>query len=186
MERLGPWLQEFGLGCCLGGMLDRVHIRFKIISYDGSPTNRWCGQPMWVPPLFGASAVAFGFLSRFFPVRMRRAMTILFVLRSDLVWFVVSYLLSACKFLLPIERATILCLLFAYRATSHRDNLNLYCLVCAIVGCCVESVLIRKKFFRHTEIDWMQLPAWLPFLYMHAAPFIHTLHLFLRTPPLAS
>lgn len=172
------WLQEFGLGCCVGLILDRVHIRFKIVSYDNSDKRLVVGgQPIWVPPLFGASAVVFSFVSQYAPRFYARRIRFP---RSYAAWFVLMYLFSAFKWLLPVERAILMALLFILRATRQSAKVNIYCLLCAGIGCLVESVLIRRRFFCHLETDWAQLPAWLPFLYMHAAPFIRTCHQFLR------
>ena len=171
------WVNQFALGACLGSLLDRVHIRFRIISYDRS--NKWwlCGrQPIWVPPLFGGAAIVLGSLSRLFPIPVKHGVKFLFIVRSNFIWFVAAYLFSAWKDLTSRERALWMAFVFVMRAHDQSKSMNLFCLVSALIGCIVESVLIRQKFFRHIETDFKTVPAWLPFLYMHAAPFIHSFH----------
>lgn len=167
-----PYVRQFLAGAVMGTLVDRVHVYTKILSYNCA------GQPWWVPPLFGASAVVLGRLSALFLSRhaavsgvsgAREAMF------KNGAWFLVAFLVTTRR---RWKRSLVLFLLLCARGHMP-DDMQRYSVACAIVGCLVEYTLLKLGWFRYHNLAPARLnPSWLPLLYIHTAPFLADLHSF--------
>jgi len=149
----------------MGTLLDRIHVNTLVLAYKQP------GQPYWVPPLFGGSAIVLGQLSALMFVQTEPIQIRQFVINGT--WFIAIFLITSRR---GWRRAL---LMFALLTLRHKMSsaMERYSVLCAIIGCLVESTLVKLGLFQYMHpCKNGNIPNWLPFLYLHAAPFLADLH----------
>ncbi len=160
----------FALGAVLGTALDHLHVAGGVLGY---PDPRILGHAAWAPPVFGLAAVAFSSLALVLSRAEPRPPSWR-VVAADAGLFVAAYGATAA---VPAHSATLLAglgIAWVSRAIAGRDpawRLG-HALACAALGVAAEAALVAAGAFRHHHPDVLGLPAWLPALYLCAAPLL--------------
>jgi hypothetical protein len=166
---------EFLLGGAGGAALDRIHVRYDVLSYPGSP-----GQPWWVAPQFGIATIAVLEAARRVGGENRRGGR---ELLTGAAWFVGSYAASG-----PLDRrharaltaAFSLCAAARIARREDRRRVLPYALLLAAAGTAYEHFLAGTEAFSYTRPELGNVPAWLPGLYLQGAPLAVDLVSFLE------
>jgi hypothetical protein len=153
------------LGATLGVALDWVHVASGTTAYVAPAM---LGLAWWVPPLFGASAVAMG-LARPLAERLTRRMTIASTTgaAAGLAIFLLAYLATSFLPLPSLVVAAIVGVLFLCGwGAGDRTALGVsLALATAVIGTAVEVGLTGAGAFTHAHRELAGVAAWLPALY---------------------
>jgi hypothetical protein len=178
---------QFAVGACTGAALDAVHVRSGVLSYQ-RPYWR-TGQAIWVPLLFGGTAIVLGQLAWMFPpVESRRPLLSRWV--RDSAQLAIAYALTSVAADHPRvgswlglhpkvgsrRRSIALALLYALFRVRQNGGAWLYTIMVAAVGSVVEAAIAGIGLFRHHHPEVAGVPLWLPLLYANAAPLLATSH----------
>jgi len=176
-----PILWLFLLGAILGTGLDALHVYSKVERY---PMPALFGLAWWVPPLFGAAAVAIGYSHPLVdPLLHHRRFRRLSVSIGELTWVVLAYLVSASTLpsIAKVGLLTVIYLNFWVLAGRGWQNL-LLSLVTAITGTLIEMILAAAGAFSYLHPDFVGVPYWLPGIYACASLAVGDLGRSLITP----
>ncbi len=142
------------------------------------------GLAWWVPPLFGAAAVAIGYSHPLVdPLLHHRRFRRLSVSIGELTWVVLAYLVSASTLpsIAKVGLLTVIYLNFWVLAGRGWQNL-LLSLVTAITGTLIEMILVAAGAFSYLHPDFVGVPYWLPGIYACASLAVGDLGRSLITP----
>jgi hypothetical protein len=158
------------IGAAVGTGLDQLHVRGGAEVYAHAS---FAGQAWWVPPEFGLAYAAgvYGVtvLGRPQPdARSGRR------LLGEVVWLGAIYSLTA---LIPERTSILMPLLVALALVRAQTLVELVrrnpipAAMLVVGGPLLEAALSAADLFSYTTTQFLGLPAWLPFLYVHAVPF---------------
>lgn len=161
------WLGLYAFGAVVGALLDGIHTHSGMTEY-AAPWI-WMMAP-WTPPLFGFAAVAIAsshvLSDRAFP--RRAAVPSWLACAAGIVVFSIAYYASGY---LPAGNVTKAVLLFsmAVAAWLYWDRSPQGIALALIAGVCgvlAEHFLTVVGAFHHVYPDFLDVPYWLPTLYM--------------------
>jgi hypothetical protein len=161
----------FALGAVLGTAGDQLHVRSGVLHYP-SGSLLVLGQPLWVPLLFGAAAVALvlGHAPILRAMGARPARGTMGALGTAVLWFYAAYASTALLAGRPYALAA--ALLFAWCArvafAPAADEIAAG-LLYAVLGPAFEAALSATGAFRYASPDLLLVPVWLPALYLHVS-----------------
>ena len=168
MGRASRWVVGgiVGGGASLVG--DHLHVTEGVLYY---PHPVFWGQAWWVFPLFfGATISIFAGVNLVHPSppvgpdAPRRAAA------GDFIAFLTAYAFTAFASVLP--NVVVLVLLGTWLARVARGmplRHVLFCGIAALLGTAFEATWSGLGMFTYRHPDFLGVPRWLPFLYLHAA-----------------
>jgi hypothetical protein len=159
------WLVLFFLGAIVATLGDRVHMAFGVLSYPSG------GQPIWVFPEMGLAAVILAWQWRVFPGARKDGILPMREAIGPVIWFVVTYGASSPLSRWPVILTLGFLALFLWRAWHEKLSRPawMYCILVAVGGALVESMISAAGLFSYRKPDWGLVPTWLPMLYLHVA-----------------
>ncbi|MHB8418200.1 MAG: hypothetical protein ACYDCL_08990 [Myxococcales bacterium] len=169
MTELMAHLLLFLFGAAIGTALDHLHVWGGVLGY---PHVAFWGEAAFVPPLFGAAAVAlvcswrFGF--RGDEPRWHGAWPAL----PYLALFSAAYAASVALQRQPLAALALMVGAWFPFAMRLGPRLVIYALLSAAAGCLVESALSWAGLFHYYapgQLGLLPVPLWLPGLYLHAS-----------------
>jgi len=175
----------FALGFVIGPALDQIHVLTHTLSY---PRQDFLRQSWWVFPQFGIAAIAmtlpFWMLRPVFGDREVEPVAIAEVAWT-LIRFVTMYLLSGL--LHDHEWLLVAWFLIAFGLTVARRRegapVHVHALTCAIGGTAWEATISGLGHFHYdVPSSLFGVPAWLPFLYLHAAYWLRPVARYIPPP----
>jgi hypothetical protein len=168
MEPLANLLLFLG-GAIAGTLLDHLHVWGGVLGY---PHVAFWGEALWVPPLFGAAAVAmvgsWRLTFRGAEARWRNGWPALFYFAL----FVAAYATSVALQRLPVAALALMVAVWLPFALRLGPRAIWYGVLAAAVGCLVESSLSWANLFHYYapgQMGFLPVPLWLPGLYLHAS-----------------
>ncbi len=151
-------------------LLDRMHWSHGVLAY-GAPGLLW-GQPLWVPFLFAAAAVALMLAHRWmvgFRLGYAPAGNLLTALGHTGV-FALAYACTAVFHRQPVLLTIGLVAAWLPVALAQRyAGFVTLAVAAAVLGPLVESAIVGTGAFRYLHPDLGRVPMWLPALYLWAA-----------------
>jgi hypothetical protein len=177
----------FALGAVLGTAGDQLHLRSGALSYPpGWP--RILGQPLWVPLLFGLTAIVL-VLGHAAWLRLGHAPAAgsarSFV--ASALWFYAAYLSTAVFQETPRILALALAAAWAARvAVAPAVDKAIAGGSYALAGALFECALSATGAFRYRQPDLLLVPLWLPPLYLHVSLMTREAYLLFVAAPRSS
>lgn len=164
-----PILYLFLLGATLGTALDAFHVYSGVERY---PVPTFLGVAWWVPLLFGAAAVAIGcsHVGADMLLRQRRRPVRLVWSLGEGMWVVLAYVVSASELDSWAKMGLLGVIYINFWVIAGRSWQNLVLsVVTAITGMLVEMVLVATGAFSYVHPDMLEVPYWLPCIYLCAS-----------------
>lgn len=185
---LGPPLSVFVLAFVFGGiggaLLDQLHVRFGVLSYDAPAL---LGQAWWVAPQFGLAAVLLLAAALPFARRAERQLPepTFGTFAGQGAWLTGAYLASALLDAHGTLLLTFLAGTWLLRMTfcPARLEIAIFSVVLGAAGTAYECALSSTGVYWFHRPGFLTVPVWLPGLYMHGAPLAVWLGRHLIAPP---
>jgi hypothetical protein len=168
--RLLPHALLFAAGAVVLTLCDRVHVVYGVLVPED--TSLW-GQSWWVPPLFGVAALSVAFT--YPPLRRAlgeepRARSVAGLVAASVALiavYVSTGPFSDEPWLLTVGLTTV----WAARAVLRGSRTEtVAALLLAVAGPAVEATNSALGLFHYVAPHLAGVPAWLPAIYMNAAP----------------
>jgi hypothetical protein len=149
--------------CCIG---DHLHVTHDVLVYRAPFVWRLAA---WVPPEFVFATLAAVLGAR--PFVKSLAVTSWRRILTDGAWFVGAYVYTSyAPFDRPNVTLAVLAISWLLRVIAERRSVGILvsCVVLAICGCLGEGALASTGTFHYLHPDALNVPRWLPGIYLHA------------------
>jgi len=155
----------FCIGAVAGTFLDAL-LTSAGIAFYAKPV--FFGEAWWVPFLFGFATLGIGFLHRQFLPGKETARSHFFISFNFLILVV---LLAGYLEISNFEKAILLFALYLLSWGIWDRTLLpfVFALLTAVCGSALESGLSQVGCYTYVNPDFMGIPYWLPFLYLHVS-----------------
>lgn len=155
----------FLIGAVVGTFFDSLFTRAGIATYA---TPFLFQEAWWVPFLFGFATLLIGSMqSRFHPMKTTAKQNFFISL-----CFLILACLSTAYLKIPNIEKGVLLFVFYLFSWGVRDRTLLsfvFALITAVCGSFLESALGKIGLYTYAGPDFMGIPTWLPFLYLHVS-----------------
>jgi len=151
-------------GAVLGVLFDQIHVIGGVLFYREPffPNQAW-----WVGPQFGAATVTAVLCGRpFVRGHHRLARSVV----KDGLWFLAAYLATAAfkGFAPAVCVGLVATWVVRVWLSPGRQRVVLYSVALSLIGTGYEAALTGAGLFSYTSPDFINVPIWLPALYLHA------------------
>jgi hypothetical protein len=154
------------VGAVAGVLCDQIHVIAGVIVYRDPVL---LGQPWWVPVQYGLAAVV-GYLGARHLRGSGERVVVAVVVAS--AWFLGAYAATAVFQRWPLPLAVVLGVIGLVRAARLGAAGLAFGLTVALLGPLWEAGLTSTGAFSYRHPDVVGVAAWLPALYLNAAPLL--------------